>query len=473
MKKSIKIIYIILFFTVCCTPLVLMSFLPVSEAVGNEPPAEKPELLNDGKINENFSDQFDRWFTQIIPFRPEIITAQNKIESGILMKNNNKVIAGKNGYLFSEETVNDYIGVTVSDREIHNIAETIRLMQEYSNAHNADFVFTVAPNKNTVYPENMPIGYINGKDSNLSKLKKQMEKMNINYVDLEKTLKEQKKNGAELYLKNDTHWNNLAALYSYNAIMQGLDNHHKSYSGISYSTKNDWSGDLSKMLYPSSPNTCMQYYFDMSYDKYKFLKPRAAAMDNNALMENLMGDSEKIDTVIQTRNSDGNGSLYMSRDSFGRSMLPFLIDNYNSTYITRYRSFDLTNIDTAGYNDVVYEIVERNLDTITDITPIIYAPSVDNVIGKEINSDDKNIIKTEKSENSLKVYGVIDSENVSDESNIYIVLSDSNGKAFYEAFPITETSLLELEEKSEYGFTALIETGNRDISNYSVSVVIS
>ena len=232
MKKSIKIIYIILFFTVCCTPLVLMSFLPVSEAVGNEPPAEKPELLNDGKINENFSDQFDRWFTQIIPFRPEIITAQNKIESGILMKNNNKVIAGKNGYLFSEETVNDYIGVTVSDREIHNIAETIRLMQEYSNAHNADFVFTVAPNKNTVYPENMPIGYINGKDSNLSKLKKQMEKMNINYVDLEKTLKEQKKNGAELYLKNDTHWNNLAALYSYNAIMQGLDNHHKSYSGI-------------------------------------------------------------------------------------------------------------------------------------------------------------------------------------------------------------------------------------------------
>ncbi len=471
MIKSIRIIYIALFLLICCTPVVLMLLLPAPETVGKEEAAEMPELIEDGKINGEIGSQFDNWFTKSIPLRPEVITVQNEFASGIFGKESNNVITGSNGWLYSTESTDDYIGVRISDRGIHNISETIRIMQDYTEAHGANFVFTAAPNKNQIYPEYMPAGYLKNSDNNLSRLEKYLECDKINYISLKDELLKQKENGNELYLKGDTHWNGLGALYGYNAIMNGLGSEHESFSGLTYTVKNDWYGDISKMLYPSAPKSCSQYYFDMDYSAVRFMQPRTT-QKKETLMQDLMSDKEENDVVIRSVNSKGQGSLYLSRDSFSRAMLPFLVCNYRSTYITRLRSFDLKDIDAKNYTDVVYEMVERKLDSITDIVPMIYAPEVQNVDGKEINDGGNNTVKTKDEDGSLRVYGILDGKKISDTARIYIKVNDDGRERCFEAFPVTETELLGLEEKSDYGFSALLQNISGDTAEENISVII-
>ncbi len=471
MKKTISIIYIALFTASCCIPAAATLMFPSADTVGKEDAAKVPELISNGQINNNIGTEFDDYFTKSIPFRPQVITAQNALAAGLLRKESNDVITGSNGWLFTGESVDEYIGVRKSDRSIHNIAETIRIMQKSVTEQGANFVFTVAANKNEIYPEYMPAGYIKNEKNTLSVLEKYLKDDKINYVSLKDEMLKQKNNEIQLYLQTDTHWNGLGALYGYNAVMNGLGSEHESFSGTDYSVKNDWEGDIAKILYPSAPPKCSQYYFDIDVSKVRFMQPRTG-QKNDELLKDLMSDKEENDTNIRTVNPGGKGSLYISRDSFSRAMLPYLITNYKSTYITRTRGFDLK--DTAGkYNDIVYEMVERKLDSITDTVPMLYAPAVAAASGTEVRNDRNNIVQVKNDNGALKVYGILDQKNVNTESRIYIKVKDDKQESFYEAFPVTETELLNRTEKSDYGFSALIQNLGEQAGQVRISVIIS
>ena len=334
----------------------------------------------------------------------------------------------------------------------------------------AHFVFTIAPDKNQIYPEYMPAGYIKNENNTLTLLEKYLKADKINYVSLKDEMLEHKKSGDQLYLKTDTHWNGLGALYGYNALLSAAGSPHETYSGIDYTVTNDWAGDIAKMLYPADPPLCSQYYFDIDMTKVRFIQPRASG-SNEELLRELMSDAEKNDVNIRTMNPKGKGSLYFSRDSFGRAMLPFVIGNYRSANITRSRSFDLKN--TAGnYTDIIYEMVERKADSITDNVPLLYAPKADNVNADALKSDAVKEIKTTFNNGELKVYGLLDPEKVRTESKIFIKLSFDGESSYYEAFPITETLLLDLDEKSDHGFSALIPIDWDKADKLSVSVEV-
>lgn len=453
MKKSAGIVFIALFLVLCCLPGALFPFFASEEAVGKEERQELPSPVSGGWINTGFSDAFNTWFTQHIPFRPEIITAKNKIDSGVLLKSSSNVIPGANGQLFTEEETNDYLGVTVSDREIHNIARTLLLMQRYCEANGARFVFTCAPNKSTIYPEYMPTGYIRGESSNLSLLEKELEKQGVSYADIKSELLNYKKQGQEMYLRTDTHWNNLSAEIAFNRIYTSLG-HSGSIGSADYQTRTDWEGDLAKMLYPSSVPLCRQYYFDTDLSSCRIIKPRDPSMTQDEIIENLMGDSETMDTQIQSVNPGKEGKAFISRDSFFRSMIPSALSGYGSVYMTRYRGMELKNMN--GYTDVIYEMVERKLDSITDAVPQMYALPSDVKGLNMLEVGDKTSLKTEKTPDSVVVFGLIDERELSADSNIYVIADNNGTETAYEAFPVTDTERLGLEQKSEYGYCAIL-----------------
>ena len=471
MKKTIGIIYTAVFIAACCVPLSAVLIFPSSGTAGKEDAAKQPQLFSDGKLNDRIGTEFDDYFTKSIPFRSQVITAQNTLTGALLGKENNNVLTGKNGWLYTKESTDEFIGVIKSSRSVHNAAETIRIMQDCVTAKGMNFVFTVAPDKNEIYPENMPAGYIKSEKNTLSLLEKYLKDDKINYVSLKDELLSVKDNGAVLYLTGDTHWNGLGALYGYNAIMKGLGGSHESFSGTEYTVRNDWYGDIAKMAYPAGTPVCSQYYFDLDYSKIRFQQPRAV-QSNDKLMEELMSDKEENDTTIRTVNPAGKGSVYISRDSFGRAMLPFLVSNYRTTYMTRTRSFDLRGADKNKYRDVVYEMVERKLDSITDTVPLLYAPQVEGISGEKLRNDGKNKVLVKNDNGALKVYGILDEKKVSDESRIYVSISIDGNERIYEAFPITETELLKTEKKSDFGFTALIEGLGDMPQNAEVSVIV-
>lgn len=468
--RIFKTIYIVIFFAVCLTPLCLWQFFENDIPIGKTELAQVPSVKNeDGSINYDFFSEFDDYFTEHLPFRPQLVTADNFLKAQLFGGDAGNVVTGKNGYLFSNQTILDYTGETYSTRKINNIARTVKLMENKVTNSGNRFLFTVAPNKNTVYPQYMPARYIEGQESNLSLLSDRLNELNVNYADLKA---EFMSIDTELYLKRDTHWNNLGALYGFNLIMDKLGKESKDYNGLEYTYKKEWSGDLDEMLYPSGGGILdYQYYFKHSYDDVSFLLPRLG-VDNYAVMEDLMGNSEKNDTLIKTRNLKATGNLLMVRDSFGRAMLPYLIDNYKSTTITRSQPFSMVSLSPNSDTDVVYEIVERNLGDIVKSAPLMEAEKCEQPKYNSIQKSLKNVFAADNTDSYVKIYGILDEKYFTDESRIFITLKSDSETLTYEAFPICETELLGCEQESDYGYSLMIDK-NIPNGEYEVSAVIT
>lgn len=468
-KKLFGIIYIVLFFAICFTPLALWGFCRSDEQIGNKEAKELPMVKNqDGSINTKYFSEFEDYFTDRLPLRSALISADSYIKSGLFGGNTANVVCGNNGYIFSDETINDYVGKTFSERKINNIARTLRIMEDKVEAGGNKFVFAAAPNKNSIYPQYMPSRYTNGAENNLSLLTKRLDALDVNYADLKSVLSSV---DSELYLKRDTHWNNLGALYAFNTIMNSLEKEHIDYNGIDYSYEKNWNGDLDKLLYPAVNLTDYQYYFNVNCDNVMFTVPQLG-MNNTDTLNELVGDSEKNDTLIKTKNMKANGRLLMVRDSFARAMLPFLIDNYQSTTITRSQPFAMTALEPNSKTDVVYEIAERNLGNIVKSAPIMEASECEVPVADVIDNSGENIIKIDKTASYIKIYGVLDEKYFDEDSRIFITLKSDKYNKSYEAFPICETELLELDKESDYGFSLLIN-GDIPNDNYEISATVS
>lgn len=462
-------VYVVIFFAVCLVPLCLCGFMKNDKAIGNNELSEFPALTNaDGTLNTEYFLQFDDYFTDHLPLRPQLVTADNYIKSQLFGGNTANVISGKNGYIFSAETVNDYVGVTYSQRKINNIARTVKLMQEKAEVSGNNFVFTVIPNKSSVYPEYMPPRYIKSDVNNLSLLEIELEALGVNYANVRSVL--QSVDG-ELYFKRDTHWNGMGALYGFNVIMNSLGKDANAYNGIDYTYIKDWRGDIDKLLYPSGGTYDYQYYFDIDVSALTFMSPYLGA-DNEAVLRDLMSDSEEHDTMIKTVNPRGQGQLLMLRDSFSRAMLPFLLTSYRSTTISRSQPFAMTSLADGSGTDVIYEIVERNLGKIVESAPIMEAVRCDApVVGGTVVGD--NTIRVDKTQSLTRIYGILDEKYFDDSSRIFVTFSDSGESYTYEAFPICETELLSLDKPSDYGFSLILAddlpSGSYDISATIVS----
>lgn len=118
--------------------------------------------------------------------------------------------------------------------------------QENVEQNNRQFLFVIAPNKNSLYPEYMPKRYIKtSEQNNYSLLQAEMKKENINTVDLKKMFID---SGKEVYHKLDSHWNNQGAAMGCNAILNYLGKDHYDYTNERHTIKKNFSGDLYGMV---------------------------------------------------------------------------------------------------------------------------------------------------------------------------------------------------------------------------------
>lgn len=160
------------------------------------------------------------------------------------------VIQGTGGWLYYKDSLDDYLGINqLSDRGLFNVAHTLSMMQKNLTARGKKFLFTVAPNKNSLYGEHMP--YYDSlkvtEVNNLARLTPILEKEGVNYTDLKSLFEAQDE---VLYHERDSHWNNKGAALAADAIMTDLVKMHDSYKDEAYEVRTDHIGDLDKMLYP-------------------------------------------------------------------------------------------------------------------------------------------------------------------------------------------------------------------------------
>lgn len=426
MRNKIEmIIFIVVCFLLCLIPFVGMTVARTDITTENKTLASLPKLREDGKLNIEYLQELGNYFEDHFAFKNLLVTADSNIQSKIFgVSNMDTVITGKNGWLYYKDTLDDYLGQnTLSDRAIYNIANNLSIIQRYVEEKGAKFLFTAAPNKNSLYGENMPY-YYNKKVSdinNLALLKPQLEKAEITYADLFSQFKSQSE---ILYLKRDSHWNNKGAVLAYNTILDALEIDHENYESIGSVRTKDYYGDLNKMIYPlgAEPEWNYEYQYDSSF-----------------VYET---DTESVeDAWIQTSNKDGEGTLLMFRDSFGNTLLPLMAEVFEKGYFSKGVPYQIESyMNDYKPDTVIVEKVERNISDFAFEPPIMTGPSVELQEKTEEISTETTIMLEECGYDAefWEISGRIDDDYAGSNVKVYVKVISDNDTDIYEAFTVSD-----------------------------------
>lgn len=352
MKKA-KLIFISIFIVLCLIPSVGMLIFGEAQPAANEVLAGRPSVTTrSGELNLSFLSDVSDYIADRFAFRQELATAWAGVNAKLLGTSvEEQVILGSDGWLYFSDTLPDYMGQGMSDTELRYLANDLALMQEYIESQGKHFIFTVAPNKNSIYSEHMP-EYIENRhsESNAARVGAYLDAAGVNYLDLFDILG----NEENLYYKTDTHWNSRGAALAADGLLNMLDR-GGDYSTASFAVSEEHRGDLYEMLYPAgrATETATVYGGEFSY---------VCESDPNG------GNA----ITIKTSCDGGSGVLMCWRDSFGIALYPYLAQSFVAATFSRSADYNLTLADSA--DTVIIELVERNLSNILSREPTFPAP---------------------------------------------------------------------------------------------------
>lgn len=425
MKKTGSCVFVAACLMLCLLPFLGMAVAPTNTTTENRRLVSFPEIKKEGKWNQEWLGEAGTYFEEHFAFRPYFVTADSEIMGRVFgVSNMDTVIDGENGWLYYTATRDDYLGAdTLSERGTYNVLHNLSLLKRYVEGNGAKFLFTVAPNKNSLYGEYMP--YYAGKKvsdvKNIELLEPGFEKEKILYADLFSVFEAQDET---LYLKRDSHWNQKGAVLAYNTMLDALGKEHETYETVpSVRTKTEY-GDLNLMVYPKSavPEWNYQYEKEPSYQ--------------------YVSDFKSVeDDWICTSNEKGQGSLLMFRDSFGNTLLPLMADVFKDGYFSKSVPYPIEEYMTEYHPDtVIAEKVERNLSEFAKEPPVMTGlPSELKEKPKEKETD--TTLQLEESEydmSYLKISGILDSEYVEKDTNVYVSIQGGDTAQTYEAFTVSE-----------------------------------
>ena len=342
-KKLFQKLYTGLFLALSLLPLLVLLLFGPAEAAANERTHAAPRLTAaDGGFNADVLSDTADYFADHFGLRQEYASAWARLNAAVLHTSaEEQVILGRDGWLYFRETENDYRGLGLSDTELSAIAQNLAHAQRALEARGIRFVFTVAPNKNSLYPERMP-SYIPHEpaSSNAARLPAFLEEEGVAYADLFGAFRAQPET---LYFRTDSHWNSRGAALASDVLLKAAGK-ESAWFAQPFPLTRAHTGDLGEMLYPR-------------------LTPQEADPFCARAFTHVCEDDPKGGDAITIRTScaDATGSLYCWRDSFGISLYPYLADSFGSAVFSRAAVYDLTGEDLLSSDVVILEIVERNL----------------------------------------------------------------------------------------------------------------
>lgn len=439
-----RILYIVAVIGICLVPLAGMGVHATTQTTENKALAELPVLFDGAGPNPDFLSEAGLWFTDHFAFRQELVAADAALRSALFgVSAADNVICGTNGWLYYEATLDDFQHRNgVSERMLFNMAHNMALMQEYTELLGKTFVFTIAPNKNSLYGENMPerYQYTVAQESDAERLIPWLEKEGVHYVDLFSLFEAQ---GEVLYYARDSHWNQKGALLAYNALLDACGIEHETWEAEAYDSVCDYYGDLNLMLYPVGAVPEEEIHFQKEFT-YRYGRDGATVED----------------TLIQTFCDGGTQNLLMYRDSFGNSLLPYMAEHFANGTFSKVVPYPMTDLITAEPDVVIVEKVERHLPTLGEVPPQM--SGMTRQLEGERESALGNASFSMKKEGSyLKMSGIVQEGCMEPEGRIYVEVDNGEGAQIYEAFCVR---LTENGASSDYGFllylSQLYDNGN-------------
>lgn len=410
-KKTVYCAFLALFLIISVVLSAGVVLWGPSEAGANEILSKDPEWIDkEGNINPDYLSDLATWMSDHFFGRQELISAHNYLTSVFFgHSGTDSVVLGKDGWLFFTETVGSYTGSEgMSDRDLYGAARNLYLIQEYCNANGMEFRFMLAPNKNSLYPQFMPdFGAIN-ESTDAQRLYQLLQEMGVAYIDLFDAFRDQEE---VLYFAHDSHWNSKGAALGADLIIDAFGD-ESSYFLDTFSGSEAHLGDLFEMTYPafsdSERNPVYGGQLNFTY---------AGKMTNpNSITLNTVGN--------------GKENLLAFRDSFGILLYPYLADHYCNARFSRANAYNLVQTTALETDDVLIELVERNICYLIQNLHVMPAPVRDISLPEHISgSITISMEESKQPKDTVKLTGTF-AVQPDTNSPVYVIC----GGVAYEAF---------------------------------------
>lgn len=326
-KHLVSYLTIACFLLLCLLPSLGILVFGQSRAAANEILAPAPRW-GSGVLRETAD-----WLASRFALRQPMVTAWARLNALLGTSAEEQVILGRDGWLFYTPTLEDFSGARLTDAELEQIARRLAALQAEAEAKGARFLFTVAPNKNSLYGAHMPAWTRDGHDgADIVRLRPLLERYGVHYADLFALNMP--------YYRTDSHWTAEGAAMAADALLTALDR-ESAFAAADFAESGLHRGDLYEMLYPALPGEEAEIVYAPGFTFENLNEPNGG----NAI-------------TIRTACAGGTGRLRCWRDSFGIALYPYLAESFESAVFSRSPDYSLPD---GEYDVLLLEIVERNL----------------------------------------------------------------------------------------------------------------
>jgi hypothetical protein len=330
--------------------------------------AEFPSLHLTGEGLNKFPADFTKYFDDNFGAREKLIKLHSYIQGAVFgLSPAKNAIMGKQGWLFLGDgnVIADYRHThPFTEEELKRWRDSLVAKRDWLAARGIKYLFVVAPDKHSIYPEFMP-DYLNQvrPDSCLDQLVAYLKaNSNIQILDLRPALLAEKSN-IRVYHKTDTHWNERGAFVAYQQIMRRLSQElpevqHRTLADFQPVEEIAEGQDIANMmglrgamqeqvlrLEPKVKPCAQAVEFKLSSDyKWPAYPPGHEAYAREC-------NQNKINAVF-------------FQDSFGTALVPFISEHFkHTTFIWDYPNYEVIKaiVQQVHPDVVIEERVERHL----------------------------------------------------------------------------------------------------------------
>lgn len=303
---------------------------------------------------------FENKYNESIPGKKTLAKITNVLDYKLFHKIDSRAtLMGTNNWLFYKtdydgNPIEDYKGSNLyTDEQIKDIVKNVKNVQDKFNSENIKFYIMIPSNKEQIYSQYMPpdIEVIN-KEKKADILLKKLKENGINTLDPKEELLKFK-DSANLYYRNDTHWNNLGAFIATQHINSAILGRREEFDvnnvvdqGIAKKC------DLLNILELSNYNDDVEYNY---------------LCENNDTKVEYQLINENIDSYKS--NAQNKQNVFVIGDSFRLALEEWLPKYYSTVNFIHRNDFKPDLIKEIKPDVVIYEIVERHTD---DLSKYIY-----------------------------------------------------------------------------------------------------
>lgn len=317
----------------------------------------RPSLSMSDILDGCFQEDYENYLNDQFMFRDALVSAKTYAYKCIGMKDINGIYLGKDNYLIEKYLPTDF------DESLYqgNIDSLTTFLNDSTNSYDR-VSCVIIPSKSSVLSNKLPNYAKTYNTDFISKSIRDGLNSNVSFLDLQDVLVSH--NLEYIYYKTDHHWTSLGALYAYNEIrlMQGKDKISVDKYNKQVVTKSFLGSDCDKLQIESGKDeittytlndksVIVDYNGDEETTNSIFVKNFLNEKDKYAYF--LGGNYKKINIKTNVKN---NKKLFVIKDSFCNSIVPYLINDYE----------EIVLVDLRYCDESVYNILESE-NGITDI----------------------------------------------------------------------------------------------------------